>query len=214
MTESRFIYIVFIKALTGLGKFSRMLNKYEYTHIAVSLDESLEDFVTFSRKAHNAPFSAGFMHEKREHYAFGKHKSVKVKVYKLPVSPAKYAKIQEYIQEIEQDDEYIFNLYSMLTMSFLHGLPIYKTHNCMSFVSKIIKLSGVVRMNKPFYKYSIQDMDKLLSGFKAKEFQLKKKREDMVYMREIGILQNAKSFVRLNGKLIYRLLCKRDEPYE
>ncbi|MBR4084846.1 MAG: hypothetical protein IKK33_11255 [Lachnospiraceae bacterium] len=212
--EHKFIYVVFIKALTGLGKFSRMLNKYEYTHIAVSLDESLEDFVTFSRKAHNGPFMAGFMHEKREHYAFGNHKSVKVKVYKLPVSSVKYAKIQEYIQGIEEDKDYVFNLYSMLTMSFLHGLPIYKAHNCMSFVSKIIKLSGVVRMNKPFYKYSIQDMDKLLSGFGGREFQLKKKREDKEYMREIGALQNVKTFLSLNGKLIYRLLCKRNELYE
>ena len=208
MTEQKYIYVVFVKALTGLGKFSRMLNHYEYTHIAVSLDGVLEDFVTFSRKAHHAPFMAGFMHEKREHYAFGPHKKVKVKVYKLPVSPVKYVKIQKYIEEIEQDEEYIFNLYGMLTMPILHGLPIYKAHNCMSFVSKIIKLSGVVRMKKPFYKYNIPDMDNLLSGFDAKVFYLEKKREDKAYMRKISILQNVKAFLSLNGKLIQRLMFK------
>lgn len=214
MMKQRFIYVVFIKALTGLGKFSRMLNKYEYTHIAVSLEESLEDFVTFSRKAHHAPFLAGFMHERREHYAFGEHKSVKVKVYRLPVSEADFKRIQEYVLRIERDKDYIFNLYGMLTMPVLHGLPIYKAHNCMSFVGRIIELSKVVKMKKPCYRYSIPDMDKLLEGFPVKEYYLKKKREDRVYMRKVGMLKNAGAFVRLNAKLIYRLVWKRNEKYE
>ena len=66
MENNEYIYIVLIKALTGLGKFSRKISKYEYTHIAVSLDEKLDDFVTFSRKNHYSPFNAGFMHEKKE----------------------------------------------------------------------------------------------------------------------------------------------------
>ena len=208
MTEQKFIYVVFVKALTGLGKFSRMFSEYEYTHIAVSLDESLEDFITFSRKAHNAPFMAGFMHERREHYAFGEHKKVKVKVYRLPVSLVKFGKIQDYIRKIEEDDAYIFNLYGMITMPLLHGLPIYKAHNCMSFVSKIIELSGAVRMQKPFYKYNIPDMDKLLSGFGANVFYLEKRREDKAYMKKVGLIQNIRAFISLNGKLIYRLMFK------
>ena len=208
MTEQKFIYVVFVKALTGLGKFSRMFSEYEYTHIAVSVDESLEDFITFSRKAHNAPFMAGFMHERREHYAFGEHKKVKVKVYRLPVSLVKFGKIQDYIRKIEEDDAYIFNLYGMITMPLLHGLPIYKAHNCMSFVSKIIELSGAVRMKTPFYKYNIPDMDKLLSGFGSNVFYLEKRREDKAYMKKVGLIQNIRAFISLNGKLIYRLMFK------
>ena len=61
--KNDFIYIVLVKAHTGLGKVSRVLSGgYEYSHIAVCKDDRFEDFITFSRRRHYAPFDAGFMH--------------------------------------------------------------------------------------------------------------------------------------------------------
>ncbi len=214
MTQQEHIYVVCIKALTGLGRFCRLWNKYEYTHIAVCLDEKLEDFVTFSRKFHHSPFTAGFMHEKREHYAFGKNPYAKVKVIKVPLTAENKRKIVSYVNRIEHDGEYVFNLYAMLTMPVLHGLRIYKAHNCMSFVGKIIELSGAVTMEKPFYKYNIPEMDKLLEKFPVEEILLDKKTEDEVYMQRISPVQNIKAAFCLNAALLYRMLCKRKEKYE
>ena len=73
--------------------------------------EEMEDFVTFSRRSHYTPFNAGFMHEKVEHYAFGNHEKVKVKIFKVPATNIE--KIKDYIQKIEGDPEYIFNIYSI-----------------------------------------------------------------------------------------------------
>ena len=117
MEKDEYIYIVLVKALTGLGRIARKITRYEYTHIAISLDENLEDFITFSRRKHYSPFDAGFMHEKREYYAFGKNKNVKVKVFKIKISQYNKEKIIEYIDKIENDKEYIFNFYSMIFMS-------------------------------------------------------------------------------------------------
>lgn len=212
MTEETYVYVVLVKALTGLGKFSRKINKYEYTHIAVSLKQEMEDFVTFSRRSHYTPFNAGFMHEKVEHYAFGNHEKVKVKIFKVPATNIE--KIKDYIQKIEGDPEYIFNIYSMITMPFLHGFRIYKAHNCMSFVGKIVELTGTMKMEKKYYKYNIQEMDHLLIPYFFKETEIKKSRNDEEYMKNAGFLANLKSFVKLNGKLIYRILFKRNRRYE
>ncbi|MBP3339625.1 MAG: hypothetical protein J6L69_09510 [Lachnospiraceae bacterium] len=206
--NNEYIYIVLVKALTGLGQFSRMITKYEYSHIAVCLDEKLEDFVTFSRRKHYSPFNAGFMHEKREHYAFGENKKVKVKVFKVPVTKENKARITDYIADIEDDKEYVFNIYSMITMPFIHGFKIYKAHNCMSFTAKIIELSDCVQMDKPYYKYNIPEMDELLSKFKYKEGYLKKKQEDYEYMQKESVVCNVKRFVELNGKLMGRMFWK------
>ena len=43
--QNNYIYIVLVKALTGLGKFARLTGKYEYTHIAVCLDEKFDKIV-------------------------------------------------------------------------------------------------------------------------------------------------------------------------
>lgn len=163
------IYVVLIKANTGLGKILRKFSRYEYTHIAVSLDASLTDFITFSRRKHYLPLDAGFMHEYRDYYAFGKNKKVKIKVFKLPVNDENYNNILDFIQKIEMDKEYIFNLFSMMTMPIIHGFEIYKTYNCMSFTSKIIELTNIVALEKPYFKYSIKDIDKRLTKFECFE---------------------------------------------
>ncbi len=169
------IYIVLIKAHTGLGKFARMFSKYDYTHIAVSLDSSLTDFVTYSRRRHYLPLDAGFMHEYRDYYAFGRHSKVKVKVFDLPVEEHCYEDVLRFISSCEGDEEQKFNLFSMATMSIFHGFRIYKAHNCMSFCGRVIQLTGVISMEKPYYKYSIQEMDALLEKNFYFEGMLKRK---------------------------------------
>ena len=205
-----YIYIVLIKALTGLGKFARRFSKYEYTHIAVCINKNIDDFITFSRKKHYTPFNSGFMHETLDCYAFGNNEKIKLKIFKLPVTIENKKIIEQYIKKVSNYNEYIFNLYSMATMSLFHGFRIYKAHNCMSFVSKILKLSKSVNMTKKYYKYSIKDIDILLSDYKYKEeYFYKTKIQNKDYMDKVSFISNVGMFFRLNGKLLYRIFSKR-----
>ncbi len=205
-----YIYIVLVKALTGLGKFARRFSKYEYTHIAVCMNKNIDDFITFSRKKHYTPFNSGFMHETLDCYAFGNNEKIKLKIFKLPVTIENKKIIEQYIKKVANDNEYIFNLYSMATMSLFHGFRIYKAHNCMSFVSKILKLSKSVNMTKKYYKYSIKDIDILLSDYKYKEeYFYKTKIQNKDYMDKVSFISNVGMFFRLNGKLLYRIFSKR-----
>lgn len=213
--QNNYIYVVLVKALTGLGKFARLTSKYDYTHIAVCLDENLDKFYTFSRRKHYSPFDCGYMVETLDCYAFGKNKDVKLRIFKVPVSNENKEKIKKYINKVSSDSNYIFNFYSMITMSFFHGFKIYKAHNCMSFVSKIIELSESVNMSKPYYKYNIKEIDELLSVYMYKEdFFEKKKIETKDYMKYIGVLKNTLYFIKLNGKLIYRIFAKGKKKNE
>lgn len=148
-------------------------------------------------------------------YAFGKHKDVKLKIFKVPVSKENKTEIEKYIGSVSKDAEYIFNFYSMITMSIFRGFKIYKAHNCMSFVSKIIELSDTVNISKPYYKYNIKEIDELLTEYQYKEELFEKKKiETKEYMNYVGLLKNILYFVRLNSKLIYRLIAKEKENYE
>lgn len=208
--NNNYIYVVLVKALTGLGKFARLTGKYDYTHIAVCLDENLDKFYTFSRKKHYSPFDSGYMVETLDCYAFGKNKNVKLKVFKVPVSKIKKEKIEEYINKVSNDTRYIFNFYSMITMSICHGFKIYKAHNCMSFVGKVIEMTNAVNMKKAYYKYNIKEMDELLSEYLFREeFFEKKKIETKEYMNYVGIIKNIVYFIKLNSRLIYRVIFKR-----
>lgn len=168
------IYIVLIKAHTGLGKLAKTITKYDYTHIAVCFDNKLTEFITYSRRRHYLPLDAGFMYEYRDYYAFGKNNKVRVKVFRLPVNDDCYINVKEFIKKCKNDNMQMFNLFSMLTMPVIHGFRIYKSHNCMSFVARITELSGAVKMNKPYYRYSIKELDRLLNGYEYFEGNLKR----------------------------------------
>lgn len=207
--NNKYIYIVLVKALTGLGKFARRFSKYEYTHIAVCLNDDLDDFVTFSRRYHYAPFDSGFMHETLDCYAFGENESVKLKVFRLPVKEENMARIEEFISQISGDEDYLFNLHSMATMTLFHGFRIYKAYNCMSFVSRIIELSECVEMKKKYFKYNIKDTDELLTDYLFKEENFTKtKIEKEDYMKKVGCFKNAGMFIRLNTILTVRFIFK------
>ena len=213
--QNNYIYVVLVKALTGLGKFARLTNKYDYTHIAVCLDEKFDKFYTFSRRKRYSPFDCGFMIETLDCYAFGKHKDTKLKIFKVPISKENKEKIDKYIENVSKDSKYIFNFFSMMTMPIFRGFKIYKAHNCMSFVSKIIELSDTVNMSKPYYKYNIKEIDELLAEYLYKEdFFEKKKIETKDYMNYVGLIKNTLYFIKLNSKLIYRLIAKGKEKDE
>jgi hypothetical protein len=202
------IYIVLIKAHTGLGNIARKITGYEYTHIAVSLDHSLTEFKTFSRRKHYLPFDAGFMTEYRDFYAFGKHKNVKIKVFKLTIEDERFEAIEKFIDECERDGEYIFNLFSMITMPVFHGFQVYKAHNCMSFTAKIIELTEKVPLDRPYYKYSIKDLDQLLDSYKIFEGYLERKKSEgyQEYMKKPNTLEKITTSTKLILTLVKRLI--------
>ena len=205
-----YIYIVLEKSHTLLGKCSRLLDGYDYTHITVSLNDNLSRFYSFSRFWHYAPFSSGFMKETLDCYAYGNHESVKLKVFKIPVTAKEKRDIKKFIKDVYDDREnYVFNLYSALTMPIFHGFRIYKTYNCMSFCARVLSMTESVVLDKPYYKYTISELDDLLSEyfFEEKEFK-REKVENEHYMRKIPLIYNIGAFIRLNAILLDRLLFK------
>ena len=149
-----YIYIVLEKSHTLLGRLARLIDPYEYTHITVNLDGKMKRFYSFSRFLHYAPFCSGFMKETLDCYAYGKNKKVKLKVFKVPVTHEEKKRIKAFIRGIYEDRKnYVFNLYSALTMSMIGGFEIYKTYNCMSFTGKVLSMTDAVKMDRPYYRY-------------------------------------------------------------
>ncbi len=205
------IFIVLIRAHTGLGSIARRITGYPYTHIAVSLDRSLTDFVSFSRRYHSFPFDAGFMHEYRDYYAFGDHSDFEAKVFRLPVTDARLRRIRAFLRKCESDRELRFNLFSMATMPLLGGFRIPKAENCMSFTAQIIRMSGCVQMQKHYWRYSIKDMDRLLGNHLFFEGKLRRLPSPQYerYMQPFCIIKYLRDAAALNGTLARRMLTHR-----
>ena len=206
-----YIYIVLERSHTLLGRLARLIDPYEYTHITVNLDGKMKRFYSFSRFLHYAPFCSGFMKETLDCYAYGKNKKVKLKVFKVPVTHEEKKRIKAFIRGIYEDRKnYVFNLYSALTMSMIGGFEIYKTYNCMSFTGKVLSMTDAVKMDRPYYRYTIEELDILLTDYFYEEKEFERKSVDTPgYMRPVDPLFNAGAFIRLNAVLLYRMMIRK-----
>ena len=204
------IYIVLIESYTGLGKILKKFTGYRYEHIAVSLDKSLTEFYSFSRKQHHHPFKAGFMREYRDYYAFEEYQKFYSKIFSIPVTDEQYKEIQDFIDKLLEDDEQIFNLFAMLTTPIVHGFRIYKAHNCMDFTARVIEMAGV-KLNKPFFKYDIPDIEKLLDGYHVKEGYVKRLDSEGYekYVEPSSLSAMLIEFVQAVVKLTHRCLFRK-----
>lgn len=204
------IYIVLIESYTGLGKVLKKFTGYRYEHIAVSLDKSLTEFYSFSRRQHHHPFAAGFMKEYRDYYAFEEYRKFYSKVFSLPVTDRRYSEIVALIDRCAGDEEQIFNLFAMITTPVLHGVRIYKAHNCMDFTARVIELAGV-KLDKPFYKYDIPDIEKLLEEYPHKEGYLRRIDSEgyAKYTEKSDFFTAAKEFFHVIATLTGRCLFDR-----
>lgn len=205
------IYIVLIKAHTGLGAVARRITHYPYTHIALSLNRSMTDFISFSRRYHFFPFESGITHEYRHYYAFGKHKDFRAKIFRLSVDEEHYKAVMSYIAECMNDSDMRFNLFSMATMPVIGGFRIPHTENCMSFTARCIELSGCAELRRPFWRYSIKDMDELLSEHLLFEGSIHRRNvPDDGYMTPFRPVRFLRGMIKLFAELTKRLFTGHD----
>lgn len=207
--QELYIYVCFMATMTTIAKISRRISGCDYTHISIAFDEKLEDFVSFSRRSANTPLDAGIVWERRGDYVQPGQTSYRTKIYRIPVSREKLERIKKLIWKYEHDAEYMFNIFSMVTMTVFHGFFIYKTENCMSFVGRILEMTGAVPFTKPYYRYLPEELIKLLSGYEYFDGRMPADSTDRNHReRTIGFWQKAVLNGRILLTLLYRMVFK------
>lgn len=203
------VYICFMATMTTIAKISRRISGCDYTHISIAFDGKLEDFVSFSRRSANTPLDAGIVWERRGDYVQPGQTSYRTKIYRIPVGRNDLERIKELIRDYERDPEYMFNIFSMVTMTVFHGFSIYKTENCMSFVGRIIEMTGAVPFSKPCYKYLPEEFMVLLGRYEYFDGMMPADSADKKHReRRIGFWRKSVLNAGILLTLLYRMVFK------
>lgn len=158
------IYVVLTSTSSKFGRVIRLLTGDEYNHLSISLHKDLSDMCTFARRKYTTPLNAGFMYEKLEYYTLNKYTDIGVRIYEIPVTKRQYNKVARLINNISNDDEYMYNLFSAITFPFLGGFHMYKTFTCVEFVAYLLYESDIIRDKKPC-KYTPNEFGNLLNEY-------------------------------------------------
>ena len=80
----------------------------------------------------------------------------------------------------------------------------------MECTGKVLSMTDAVKMDRPYYRYTIEELDILLTDYFHEEKEFERKSVDTPgYMRPVDPLFNAGAFIRLNAVLLYRMMTRK-----
>ena len=99
----------------------------------------------------------------------------------------------------------------MFTTTILHGFELYKSYNCITFVSKILTFIKKIKLSKKYYKYDLNELEEDVKDyyFKKDSFVIDKVEKGNNFFNEIKYFKRKKEEFKLVRECFYRLIHKR-----
>ncbi|MCI8609442.1 MAG: hypothetical protein HFE73_07345 [Firmicutes bacterium] len=143
------IYLLLTRTNTVLSKCIHAATRNDFTHVALSLDDSFEYMYSFGRKYKWSYLPAGFVRESVRHGLMGGSNDIACAVYELKISNRSYKKLVRILSEMEENrEDYRYNIVG-LPMCFLHIANQRRHHFfCSQFVSYVLIECGAMAKKK------------------------------------------------------------------
>lgn len=210
--DQHYIYVMLSQTPTGFGRLIRKVMGYTYNHTSIAFDEEFRELYGMGRKVHNVPVNAGLVREYPERFTLNQCDNVPVLIYRIPVTKEQYDRGYARLHEIMEDEEgYLYNLYSALTYPLFRGFGTYKAYTCSEFVAHMLKLMEVpVNMVKDTSYYTPNHMPELLEGFEVYykgnllDYVTDLSEHNPLYFQYPGHMSAGKDTICILGKLVYR----------
>lgn len=164
MENQRYIYVVISKTATKFGYVLRKVGKVRYNHASVALDAELNEWYSFARKQYQTVLLGGCVLENMERYTLRKTSDVQVVIFRIPVTVEQYCMLRNTVYDIKNDEEYMYNLLSVLTWPLTKGFSTYKAYSCIEFTMTMLGKIGF-SLDKPMYRYTPDELLGLLSEY-------------------------------------------------
>ncbi len=138
------IYIVLTHTGTILSRIIKSYTKDEFSHVSISLDETLENMYSFGRINPYNPFIGGFVHEYINKGTFKRFYNTKAKIYSLEVSDKQYEIIKNEIKFIElEKNKYKFNIAGLFAVGFSKKIGGENSFYCAEFVKYLFEKAKI-----------------------------------------------------------------------
>lgn len=143
------IYILQMHTNTIPSKIVKLFTKYEYSHIAISLDKSCDKIYSFGRRKLYFALNGGFVVQHKTDKFFKKYKETKCRIYELEISDAKFLKIQNVLEEMElKKEQYNYDFLGAFLRFFKIPVSFKNKYVCSFFVAELLESAKVYKFDK------------------------------------------------------------------
>lgn len=138
------VFIVMTYTGTFPAKVIKFWTRKAYSHVSISLDESLSRMYSFARLGQYNIFNAGFLHEYINKGIFKKFKNTEALIGYIEVSNKQYKKIENDIYAMERESEkYKFNIMGFLAVAIKKRRIRKNYFYCAEFVRYVLNDANV-----------------------------------------------------------------------
>ena len=132
----QYLYIMLSRTDTGMGRLIRFFTREEYNHVSLSLDDTLQHFVSFARYRQDVPLAGGFTAETAARL-MSCGNAMPAKIFKIEISPEDAQKLNILFQMADHTS-LVYNSLGALLNSCHIRCAIPGAYTCLEFSGAIL----------------------------------------------------------------------------
>ncbi len=159
MNEQKYLYVVFLKTETTVGKIVRMATHHEYNHVALSFCPALCKMFSFARYKKESPLVGGFVCERPSRYLYPDN-DAKAKICRLPLEEDEFESLKKRMARFSAEGKKMrYNSIDALAIPLGHKIKIKHTYTCLSFAAESLGLcvDSIKELEDILQKYVIYE---------------------------------------------------------
>lgn len=154
------IYLIETHSGTIPSKIIRVITRYQYSHVMISLDNAFNKMYSFGRRKVNNPLNSGFIIESKNGEFYNKFNNTKCKVYAIKVSKKKYKTLRNILSNYESNPtKYNYDIIGLILKIFRISIRRKDHYVCTQFVAEVIDKTKIYKFGKPYEKIKPIDFE-------------------------------------------------------
>lgn len=134
------IYIVLTYSGSLLSRTIKLVKKYEYTHVSISLDKELTKMYSFGRLYPYNAFIAGFVQESPHYGTFKRFSKTTTKILSLDITDEQYKKLKKMIKYFNRKRKnYKFNTLGLFSAAIHLKIEQENKFYCAEFIKYLLE---------------------------------------------------------------------------
>lgn len=159
-TQQKYLYVLFSATPYRMGRMIRFVTGEPYNHVAIAMEEDLNELYAFARRYYHTPFYGGFVTEHPYRYHHN-GSTAQIRLCRLPVSEDQWQQLRQRLSRMSANPErYLYNHLSALMAPIHRKVTVKDAFTCAEFTVSVLQDLGYDFSDRLFY--SIGDIaDKL-----------------------------------------------------
>lgn len=156
------IYILLMHTNTIPARFVKLMTRYKYSHVAISLEKSCDITYSFGRRNVNSFLNGGFSIQHKDGEFFRKFNNTECKIYEIEIEDKKYEAVKDILSNMEDNiNNYKYDFLGIV-LRYLYIPFVHKNrYVCSYFVAYVLEKTNIHKFNKKIYFVKPKDFENI-----------------------------------------------------